>query len=84
MESDDTPDPDIIAAIADALEVLNETDPALISEITEAIHGPGRGHKKMANVEAAARKAATAVIASDPEVAETLLTIAELLALARD
>jgi hypothetical protein len=85
MESDDeAADPAILAAIADALESLNQTHPALILEITAAIHGAGRGRKKMANVEAAARKAATAVIASDPGAAETLFTIAELLALTRD
>jgi hypothetical protein len=38
----------------------------------------------IANVEAAARNAATAVMPTDPEAAETLFTIAELLALARD
>ena len=82
--SDDAPDPDIIAAITDAVEALNETQPDLIVEITEAIRAPGRGRKKFANVEAAARKAGAAVIATDPDAAETLFTIAELLALARD
>lgn len=67
-----------------ALEAFNETDPALILEITDAIRAPGRGRKKFAKVEAAARKAATAVIGANPEAAETLFTIAELLALARD
>jgi hypothetical protein len=38
----------------------------------------------MANVEAAARKAARAVLPTDPEAAETLFTVAELVALARD
>jgi hypothetical protein len=84
MESDDTPDPEILAAIADALDALNQTQSALILEITEAIRAPGRGRKKFASVEAAARKAATAVMPTDPEAAETLFTLAELLALARD
>lgn len=81
---DDAPDPKILAAIAEALEALNQTQPALILEITSAIHARGGGRKKMANVEAAARKAATAVMPKDPDAARTLLTIAELLALARD
>ena len=84
MESDDAPDPEILAAIAEALDALNQTQPALILEITEAIRAPGRGRKKFASVEAAARKAATAVFPTDPEAAETLFTIAELLALVRD
>ena len=84
MESDDAPDPEVLAAIAEALNALNQTQPSLIFEITEAIHARGGGRKKMANVEAAARKAATAVITADPEAAETLLTLAELLALARE
>jgi hypothetical protein len=62
MESDEAPDPEILAAIAEALEALNETDPDLILEITEAIQEPGHGRKKLANVEAAARKAGTAVL----------------------
>jgi hypothetical protein len=37
----------------------------------------------MAIVEAAARKAATAVMPTDPDAAKTLFTIAELVALAR-
>ena len=61
MGSDAPPDPAILAAIADALEALNETAPALILEITAAIQAPGRGRKKIAGVEAAARKAATAI-----------------------
>jgi hypothetical protein len=84
VESDDDPDPEILAAITDALESLNATQPALILEITRAIHAAGRGRKKMANVEAAARKAATAVMPTDPEAAKTLFTLAELIALARD
>jgi hypothetical protein len=84
MDSDDVPDPEILAAITEALEALNQTQPALILEITEAIHARGGGRKKMANVEAAARKAATAVMPTDPAAAETLFTIAELIALARD
>jgi hypothetical protein len=68
----------------DALEALNQTQPALILEITAAIHAPGRGRGKMANVEAAARKAAAAVIRNDPDAARTLFTLAELLALAQD
>jgi hypothetical protein len=85
MENDDdAPDPDVLAAIADALEALSDTQPALILEITEAIRAPGRGPKKFANVEAVARKAAAAVTPTDPLAAETLFTIAELLALARD
>jgi hypothetical protein len=57
---------------------------ALILEITAAIQAPGRGRKKIASVEAAARKAASAVMPTDPEAARTLFTLAELLALARD
>jgi hypothetical protein len=48
------------------LEALNQTQPALILEITAPIHGPGRGRKKFASVEAAARNAATAVLPTDP------------------
>jgi hypothetical protein len=84
MESDEAPDPEILAAIAEALEALNQTQPALILEITAAIHARSRGRKKMANVEAAARKAATAVMPTDPDAARTLFTIAELIALARN
>jgi hypothetical protein len=84
MENDDAPDPKILAAIADALDALNQSQPALILEITEAIRAPGRGRKQFASVEAAARRAATAVFLTDPEAAETLFSIAELLALARD
>jgi hypothetical protein len=84
MESDDAPDPEILGAIAEALEALNQTQPALILEITAAIHAPGGGRKKMANVEAAARKAAAAVMPTDPDAARTLFTLAELIALARD
>jgi len=82
--SDDAPDPEILAAIADARDALNQTQPALILEITAAIHARGGGRKKFAKVEAAARKAATAVMPTGPDAAETLFTIAELLALARD
>ena len=84
MESEGAPDPEILAAIAEALEALNQTQPALILEITAALRGPGRGRKKFASVEAAARKAAAAVMPTDPSAAETLFTIAELLALARN
>jgi hypothetical protein len=84
MESDDAPNPEVLAAIADALDALNETQPDLILEITEAIQAPGRGRKRFASVEAAARKAATAVMPTDPAAAETLFTIAELLALVRE
>jgi hypothetical protein len=84
MESDEALDPEILAAIAEALEALNETDSALILEITEAIQAPGRGRKKLANVEAAARKAAASVMPTDPDAAHTLFTFAELLALAGD
>jgi hypothetical protein len=84
VESDDDPDPEILAAITEALEALNQTRPALILEITEAIHARGGGRKKMANVEAAARKAAAAVMPTDPDAARTLFTLAELIALARD
>jgi hypothetical protein len=83
MESDNAPEPEILAAIAQALEALNETQPALIIEITEAIRSRGGGRKKFAKVEAAARKAAKAVMPIDPEAAETLFTIAELLGLVR-
>jgi hypothetical protein len=84
MESDDAPNPGILAAIADALEALNQTQPALVLEITAAIHAPGHGRKKIASVEAAARKAAAAVMPTDPNAARTLFTLAELLALAQD
>jgi hypothetical protein len=57
---------------------------SLILEITAAIHSRGSGRKKFARVEAAARRAGTAVIGTNPDAAETLFTIAELLALARD
>ena len=84
MESDDdTPNPEVLAAITEALEALNSTQPSLILEITAAIHAPGRGRKRIANVEAAARKAAAAVMTSDPEAARTLSTLAELVALRR-
>jgi hypothetical protein len=72
------------AAIAYALEALNQTQPTLILEITAAIQVPGRGRKKIASVEAAAREAATAVMPTDPEAARVLFTLAELLALARE
>jgi hypothetical protein len=84
MESDQAPDPEVLAAIAETLEALNQKQPAFILEITAAIHAPGRGRKKIANVEAAARKAAAAVMPTDPDAARTLFTLAELLALARD
>jgi len=83
MESD-APDPEILAAIYEALDALNQTQPALILEIVAAIHAPGRGRKKIANVEAATRKAATVFMPTDPDAARTLFTLAELLALARD
>jgi hypothetical protein len=83
MESDGAPDPEILAAVTEALEALNQTQPALILEITSAIHARGGGRKKIANVEAAARKAAAAVTRTDPDAARTLFTLAELLALAR-
>jgi hypothetical protein len=73
MESDEAPDPEILAAITEALQALKQTQSALILEIVAAIQAPGRGRKKIASVEAAARKAA-----------ETLFTLAELLVLARD
>jgi hypothetical protein len=45
--SDEVPDPEILAAIAEALEALNESHPALILEITAAIHAPwGAGARK--------------------------------------
>jgi hypothetical protein len=84
MEIDEAPDPEILAAILEALEALNQTQPALVLEITAAIHAPGRSRKRIANVEAAARKAAAAVMPTDPNAARTLFTLAELLALARD
>ena len=61
MESDDAPQPEILAAIAEALEALNQTQPALILEIITTIHAPSRGRKNFVNVQAAARNAATAV-----------------------
>jgi hypothetical protein len=36
MESDEAPDLEILAAIAEALDALNQTQPALILEITAA------------------------------------------------
>jgi hypothetical protein len=84
MESDEAPDPEILAAIAEALEALNKTEQALILEITAAIQAPGHGRKKLASVEAAARKAAAAVMPIDPDAARTLFTLAELLALVRE
>jgi hypothetical protein len=84
MQSDDAPKPEILAAIAETLEVLNQTQPALILEIIAAIHAPSRGRKKFANVQAATRKAANAVMPTDAGAARTLFTVAELLALARD
>ena len=83
MERDDASDPEILAAITDALEALNQTQPALIIEMLAAIHAPGRRRKKMANVAIAARKAAGAVMQTDPEAARTLFTLAELIALTR-
>jgi hypothetical protein len=80
----DAPDPEILAAITAAFEALNQTQPALILEITAAIHAPGSGRKKMANVEAAARKAGAAVLPTDPDAARTLFTLAELVALAHE
>jgi hypothetical protein len=81
---DEAPDPEILAGVAEALKALNQTQPTLILEITAAIRSPARGCKKFASVEAAASKAAAAVMPTDPDAAETLFTIAELLALARD
>ena len=78
------PDPEVLAAIAEALEALNQTHPALILEITAAIHARSGGRKEIASVEAAASKAATAVMPTDPDAARTLFTLAELLALARN
>ena len=83
MDSD-APDPEILAANAEAFEALNQTRPALILEVTAAIRAPGRGRRKIASVEAAARKAATAVMPTDADAARTLFTIAVLLALARE
>jgi hypothetical protein len=78
------PIPMPLTAIAEALAPLNETQPALILEITTAIQAPSHGRKKIASVEAAARKVATAALPADPDAADTLFTIAELLAPARD
>jgi hypothetical protein len=80
----DDPDPEILAAIAEALEALNQAQPEMILEIVAAIHAPGGRRKKMANVEAAASKAGAAVLPSDPDAARTLFTLAELVALARE
>jgi hypothetical protein len=49
--SDDDPNPEILAAIAEALEALNQTQPVLVLEITNAIRARGRGRKKIASVE---------------------------------
>ena len=73
-------DPEIIAAIRDALAALQDSHPDVLVKVAAAVRAAKGRNFKLPELEAAFREAAATVVPSDKSAAETLFTMAELLA----